>query len=461
MPDAPDLTESLCPHCLSRISARRITEDGSVFLVKSCPTHGGIGKVVLWKNSIHSYSEWSRQNDEYVDRDRPPDPSTAPGCPFDCGICPDHKQVTCTAIIEVTHRCDLLCPVCFASSGTAPAPDPTMEQIDRMLRSLLDRAGPCPVQFSGGEPTMRDDLPEIVAMSRKIGFDHLQINTNGIRLARDEDYGRALKDAGASVVFLQFDGLTDAIYTRIRGSALLQTKLRAVERCAEWKIGVILVPTLLKEVNDAQIGDIIRFAGKWIPAVKGVHFQPMAYLGRYPDEPRNENRLSIPDILDAIEAQTRGELKAEHFIPPGCEESHCSFSALAVLGSDGRLIPTTRFEAARQTGPCCGGEYARRSMNYVRNRWKYRESELTALGSGLQSVSGCAVGTNSGGDLFERIQSHTLCVSGMAFQDAWNVDLQRLERCCIHVVRPDGGLIPFCSYYMTGSHGQRLFGKEV
>jgi uncharacterized radical SAM superfamily Fe-S cluster-containing enzyme len=189
--------------------------------------------------------------------------------------------------------------------------------IERMLRTLLDSAGPCPVQLSGGEPTLRNDLPQIVALARKMGLNHVQVNTNGIRIAEDADYAAALRDAGVSVIFLQFDGLSDAVYRRLRGAPLLDLKLRAIERCAELKLGVILVPTLARNVNEDQIGAILQFAKKWIPTVKGVHFQPMAYLGRYPRTPRNQDRVLISDVLKAIEDQTCGELVAENLIPSG------------------------------------------------------------------------------------------------------------------------------------------------
>jgi hypothetical protein len=186
-----------------------------------------------------------------------------------------------------------------------------------MLQTVLDRGGVCPLQLSGGEPALRDDLPQIVALARRMGFDHIQVNTNGIRLAQDAGYGQSLRDAGVTDFFLQFDGLTNEVYSRIRGAELLSLKLRAVERCAALKVGVILVPTLVRGVNDRQIGNIIQFAKKWIPAVKGVHFQPMTYLGRYPYSPRNEDRVLIPDILLAIEEQTSGELRVENMLPPG------------------------------------------------------------------------------------------------------------------------------------------------
>ncbi len=183
--------------------------------------------------------------------------------------------------------------------------------------AVVDSGGYCPIQLSGGEPTLREDLPQIVALARKIGFTHVQINTNGIRIAKDASYVQSLKDAGVSDFFLQFDGLTNDVYHLIRGMDLLPLKLRALERCIELKIGVILVPTLIKGINDSQIGAIIQFAKKWMPTIRGVHFQPMAYLGRFPGAPCNQNRMLIPDIVDAIANQTQGELQTGDFIPPG------------------------------------------------------------------------------------------------------------------------------------------------
>ena len=264
--------------------------------------------MLLWNNFPKPYHEWTRCV--------PAAPAGSAECPRNCGMCPDHKQQTCTAIIEVTEQCNLRCPVCFAATGTEPGAAPGRGQITRMLERVRDSAGICPIQISGGEPTMRNDLPEIVALARSMGFDLIQINTNGIRLAQDDAYGRALVDAGVTVMYLQFDGVTDAVYERIRGVNLLPLKLKAIEHCAELKIAVILVPTLVRNVNDDQIGTIIRFAKKWIPTVKGVHFQPMTYLGRYPVAPRNEDRMLLSDVLAAIEDQTQGELKSRICFPP-------------------------------------------------------------------------------------------------------------------------------------------------
>lgn len=303
----PEPTASLCPHCLRRIPARRITEGGAVYLEKSCPEHGDLERVLVWNEFPRPFREWARGRHTVA--------SGSETCPGDCGLCPEHRQQTCTAILEVTGRCNLRCPYCFAAAGGAPDPEP--EQIAAMLQAVRDSAGLCPLQLSGGEPTLRDDLPRIVAAARELGFDHVQINTNGIRLAEDEAYGRALVDAGATAVYLQFDGVTAAVQERMRGADLLPLKRKALENCARWKIGVILVPTIVKNVNDGQVGDIIRFAKRWMPTVKGVHFQPAAFLGRYPAAPRNEERFLLSDLLAALETQTHGELRVENLIPAG------------------------------------------------------------------------------------------------------------------------------------------------
>jgi 7,8-dihydro-6-hydroxymethylpterin dimethyltransferase len=307
-------TLSLCPHCLRRIPSRRIVEDNKVYLEKSCPKHGDLGKILIWKNSPKPYREWSRC---VASPAGDPLAEAVGRCPYDCGLCTEHKQKTCTAIIEVTHQCDLRCPVCFAASKVEGKQDPDLSQITGILEMLKERAGNCPIQLSGGEPALRNDLPKIIQLAREKGFDHIQVNTNGIRLARDEAYARALKDAGITTVYLQFDGITDSVYRAIRGADLFQVKLKAIEQCADLKIGVILVPTLIKNCNDGQIGDIIQFAKKWMPVVKGVHFQPMTFLGRYPASPSNHSRYLISDILDAIDDQTGGEIRVENLIPAG------------------------------------------------------------------------------------------------------------------------------------------------
>ena len=316
-------TKSLCPYCFRPIPAQRISTDEATYLSKSCPEHGDLEKTLIWKNHSRAYSDWTRSPANVSAH--PPHSAQATenegtlsgNCPFECGLCANHKQTTCSVILEVTRYCDMGCPVCFASADSESSDQPGFSQIEKTLLAVRDSAGCPPIQLSGGEPTSRNDLPRIIALARKIGFDHIQVNTNGVRLAEDRDFANALKDAGVSDFFLQFDGTTDEVYAHIRRKNLLSIKLKALERCAELEIGMILVPTVVKNINDHQIGTIIGLAKEWIPTVRGVHFQPITYLGRYPSAPHNEDRVLIPDILEAIETQTGGELKVEHFIPPG------------------------------------------------------------------------------------------------------------------------------------------------
>lgn len=194
---------------------------------------------------------------------------TENGCPFDCGLCPAHRQRSCTVIIEVTQRCDLACPVCYAAAPS-PMPDPSLDAIAQLFGRAREAGTQSNIQLSGGEPTMRDDLPEIVALGRRMGFSFIQVNTNGLRLGRDRDYVRALKQAGLASVFLQFDGTTDGIYRELRARPLVEAKEAAVATCGEHGIGVVLVPTLVPGANTQNIGAILRAGLAWAPTVRGV-----------------------------------------------------------------------------------------------------------------------------------------------------------------------------------------------
>ncbi len=310
-------TQSLCPRCLKRIPAVRMACGEDIFLVKHCPQHGEF-KTRIWQGNDPSYDGWLRPK-------TPTSPQWAAttvdrGCPFDCGLCPEHRQHTCTALLEVTFRCNLNCPVCYADAGYAgqsAQDDPGLDVIENWYRSVKRSSGTCNIQLSGGEPTVRDDLPDIIRMGHRLDFGFIQINTNGLRLASDEDYVKALKHAGLNSVFLQFDGTEDAIYRAVRGRPLVSIKQRAIENCERHDIGVVLVPTLLPDVNTHNIGEIIRFGMNASPSVRGIHFQPISYFGRYPQPPEDNRRWTLPKIMRAIEQQTGRLMQVHHFRPPG------------------------------------------------------------------------------------------------------------------------------------------------
>jgi uncharacterized radical SAM superfamily Fe-S cluster-containing enzyme len=439
-------TESVCPECLARIPARRVAQGDDVYLEKTCPEHGPF-RAVLWRGRPE-YSSWVRPKIPAY----PESPFTAAerGCPFDCGLCPDHRQQTCTALLEVTGRCDLRCAFCFASAGDSRTPDPAMAVIEGWYRRLLKAGGPYNVQLSGGEPCLRDDLPEIVALGRSLGFEFVQVNTNGLRFARDAAYLERLEEAGLSSVFLQFDGTEEGIHEKLRGSSGLLTRKRtAIERCAEKDIGVVLVPTLVPGVNTHNIGGIIEFALQHAPAVRGVHFQPVSYFGRYPQPPGDEGRITIPEVIRAVEAQTDGLVGSENFRPPGCENALCSFHGNFVLMPDGTLKPLTR-RASCHCQPEKAEEGAAKARAFVARNWALRHADGEARADGGPDLGGW--------DAFlARVRTHAFCISGMAFQDTWSLDLERLRDCCIHTVSPDGRIIPFCAYNLTDRSGRPLY----
>jgi 7,8-dihydro-6-hydroxymethylpterin dimethyltransferase len=310
-------TASVCPVCLKRIPAARVFYGDEVYLEKTCPDHGFF-KTVVWRG-LPAYPSWMREKIP----NHPAQPFHQPntGCPFDCGLCSAHRQEPCCVLLEVTQRCDLGCPVCFASSNLDPSTDPGLDVVEMWFQRMLDAGGPYNIQLSGGEPCLRDDLPEIIRMGKRLGFDYFQVNTNGLRLAEEIGYLQRLKEAGLDVVYLQFDGTDDAIYQTIRGRKILQQKIKAIHNCAELHLGVILVPTIVPGVNDRDLGGIIRFALEHQPVVKGIHFQPVAYFGRYPRPPRNENRITIPELLSGMESQTAGLVHLADFHPKGSENS--------------------------------------------------------------------------------------------------------------------------------------------
>ena len=274
-------TQSLCPECLKVIPATVYEADGKVYITKVCSEHERF--TDLYWGDYDEYVKVDGFNDPGV-RLSNPRTQKVRGCPYDCGICTEHESHTVLALIDVTNRCNLCCPICFSHAGTVGyLYEPSKAQIVEMLENLLsnDPVPPPAVQFTGGEPTMREDLPELIEAAMDMGFVHSQVSSNGIRMAEDPEYCRLLKKKRLSTVYLQFDGVTPEPYFTTRGHDLLDIKKRAIRNLREAGFrSVVLVPVLVKGVNDHQVGDIVRFAVEHKECVRGVNFQPVAFTGR-------------------------------------------------------------------------------------------------------------------------------------------------------------------------------------
>ena len=433
-------TSSVCPVCLARIPAiKTVGEDGNIYLEKKCWEHGSF-KTLIWEGDLESYIGWAAG-----DSNAPVTPVRAReaerGCPNDCGLCQNHERDGCCVLLELTNRCNLSCPVCFASAGEQTPHDLSVEEIGKQYDLLMEHGGPFNIQLSGGEPTIREDLDKIIALGKEKGFTFFQLNTNGIRLAREGGYAAHLAKAGVSVVFLQFDGLDDKIYQTLRGVALAETKLRAIENCKAAGLPVVLVPTVAPGVNDHALGDILRFALAHAPHVRGVHIQPISYFGRCGLE-APEKRLTIPAVLRRIEEQTEGLMKASDFGGGGAESPYCSFHASYLRKPDGSLKALPR----RRSQCCCVRSSDAR--DFVSRQW-----------SGKASCCDGDSDTASLDAFLQKTVENTFTVSGMVFQDAYNLDLDRLRRCYICEVDTQKGMVPFCAYNLTDVNGKALYRK--
>ncbi|MGI5941725.1 MAG: radical SAM (seleno)protein TrsS [Pelotomaculaceae bacterium] len=418
-------TYSVCPVCLKRIPAVHAGYGREVYLEKKCPEHGDFS-AIIWRG-LRDLEAWRGDVPPIADGENE-------NCPHACGLCPEHKQGTCCVLLEVTKRCNLRCPFCFAEGGAGD--DLALETVREHLRALVV-PGKTLVQLSGGEPTVRDDLPQIVTAAKEAGCQYVQLNTNGIRLAEDEGYVRSLAEAGLSFVFMQFDGMDDGIYRALRGRDLLGVKRQAIDNCARHNLGVTLVPTIVPQVNTQDIGNIIRFAVSQSPAVRGVHFQPVSYFGRIPALPSDDRRFTLDELLEAIEEQAGDLVPEDSLRPSRCDHPLCVFHGDYIVMPDQSLNPLHRTNKYR-----CATATADQNRSFIARRWQRQNAEDAEE---QESKSGF----DSFDSFLRRVRTHSFTLTAMVFQDAGNLDLERLRRCSLHVFA-DGRFVPLCVYYLTG-----------
>lgn len=301
----PKTVASLCPECCQIIPARIFEREGEVWMEKRCPEHGEFHDIV-WSD-VRLYmkaEEWAFDSGSGVSNPAVPD---AVSCPHDCGLCQMHLSHTGLANIDLTNRCNLTCPVCFANANAAGyVYEPSLEDIRRMLRQLREMRPVAArvIQFSGGEPTISPYFIEAVRMARDLGFSHIQVATNGLRFATDPDFAERCAEAGLHTLYLQFDGVSDEVYRKTRGQALWELKQRAVEAARRAGLKIVFVPTVARGVNDHEVGRILRFALENIDVASGITYQPVTFTGRISQKKRCHMRYTLTDLVRDLAEQT-------------------------------------------------------------------------------------------------------------------------------------------------------------
>ena len=417
-------TRSVCPVCLRNLPAALTREDdGRVFLEKRCEKHGAF-RTLVWQGKVDL--------DGWLLGTGPLPAGQGLNCPGNCGLCAEHEIGSCCVLLEVTRRCDLRCRFCFARGGEA-ADEPALAELKTAVDDIVRQCGGVLLQLSGGEPTLRDDLPELVRYAKEAGCAYVQINTNGLRLAREPDYAARLAEAGADIVFLQFDGTREDIYETLRGAPLLEQKRKAIEVCGALRLGVTLVPTVVRGVNDDDLGELVRLAVSLAPTVRGIHFQPVSYFGRYPAMPEGEARYTLDALMCDI--ADRAAIPIESFMPSRCDHPLCGFHASFLIEPSGALRPLSSITHSSHSRGC-----ARDNREYVARHWRRATDEDPPAGLGEEE-------TDFDSFLY-RLRHQSLTLSAMAFQDAMNLNIERLHRCSLHVY--DAGKIkPFCAKYLS------------
>jgi len=475
----PRTVETLCPECAALILGRYFVRDDIVWIEKTCPEHGYFRDKINTDVRLYLKGTVSGYEDErgvYA-----PQVTGARHCPTDCGLCNQHHSASCLPQIDLTNRCNLTCPVCFATANQAGyVAEPTYEMVVEMLRSLRNQH-PYPattVQFTGGEPTLHPDFLRLIRTAREMGFSHTQVATNGLKFA-DREFTEQAAEAGLHTLYMQFDGLDDRLHQRLRGRPLLDLKMQAIENVRRTDMKICLVPTIVKTINDDQVGPIFRFACRNADVISAISYQPVSFTGRIHLRDLEQQRYTLGDLAHDIAAASGADLMRDfwalNFITPisrvsqtldgkpkirtSCH-SDCAFGTYFFVSPEGEPIPVAKvFDmgrlmndfnefAARVSQKRPDGKANRLDRLYLawlffkRYRWfsgYYRVTPVDWLRA-LRGLTNKQYGRGRAGKRTYR----TLMAAGMHFMDRYNFDTERIRRCGILYSTVDG-MYPFCT----------------
>ena len=433
-------TRTLCSKCGALVDGKIVYNDSGVYALKLCPACGEHMELLEEDAGYHLR--------KYL-YDKPgtlsaPQTGFAKGCPYDCGLCANHDQHTCIGLIEITGRCDLGCPMCYARGG---GDDLSLDVIGKMMDFYMDAEGGGAelLQISGGEPTLRGDVLDIIEMAKSKGFKYVMLNTNGIRLADDEAFVSELgRFRGGFEVYLQFDGLDDQVYLKTRGRAMADIKKRAIANLRKYNIPTTLVATIENGVNDHLCGEILVYGMKEA-CVRGVNFQPLGYYGDIAAPP---DRMTLSGVLNRIESQTGKLVKASDFIPLPCNVERVAITFL-LKGKKG-FIPITRDRDLSELRNYIGNTFVFTVEDTLRNF--NQDSRLFSNGAccdlidDLKRIVPKNYMMKSKEEKLRFVDESTFRISVSSFVDRYNFDMKSAQKECAHIITPDLKRAPFSTY---------------
>ncbi len=437
-----DVVVSICSTCYRKVEGKIIFQDGNVFMLKRCPEHGA--EKVLIADDVDYYR---RCREIFIKPPEMPYVYNTPvkwGCPYDCGLCTDHEQHSCLSLVEINDFCNLSCPICYSESGPLRQQFRALDHIERMLDAVVRNEGePDVVQISGGEPTLHPDFFAVLDMAKARPIRHLMINTNGVRIANEEEFARRLAEYMPGFeVYLQFDSFEREALMTLRGADLRHVREAALERLNRLGISTTLVVTLKKGLNDGELGKIIDYALKQ-PCVRGVTFQPIQAAGRLEKYDAATDRLTLTEVRRRILEQTP-VFQPEDIIPVPCHPDSLAMGyALklndTVVALTSMIDPQVLINGRRNT---IVYEYDDDVRAHIFKLFATNHSPQSGIAS-LRDLLCClpmaAVPEGLGYENLFRVII-------MEFIDAYSFDVRSVKKSCVHIVHPDGRLIPFDTY---------------
>ena len=459
MPERPytyyDFTLSLCSTCLRRVDAKIVFENGNVYMLKTCSRHG-FEKVLIatdieYYKNIRNYNKPSETPLTFNTK-------THYGCPYDCGLCQDHEQHSCLTVIEITDRCNLSCPTCYAMSSPHYGRHRTVEEVEKMLNIIVANEGePDVVQISGGEPTVHPDFFAIMDVAKSKPIRHLMLNTNGIRIAKDFEFAKKLATYAPDFeIYLQFDSFKPEALQHLRGEDLTATRMKALEHLNALNLSTTLVVTLQKGVNDDEIGKIIEFALKQ-KCVRGVTFQPTQIAGRVENFNPATDRLTLTEVRQNILNQTN-IFTAKDLIPVPCNPDALVMGYALKLA--GQTFPLTRY-----IDPSHLLDNSRNTIVYEQDQ-ALHEQMINIFSTGIsvdrveenmKQLLCCLPQIEAPGLGYENLFRIII----MRFIDAYDFDVRAIKKSCVHIIHKDGRIIPFETMNLFYRDDKEAYLKEL